>query len=62
MNPDNQAKPPVIIQSRYFDQTLEVKIIGISSIGTANATIIDILDSYDLNDQILRKLEKGQSG
>jgi hypothetical protein len=57
MNPDNCATPPVKITSTYVDDSLEVKVKGISTINTANATIIDILDSYNLNDRILRKID-----
>lgn len=58
LKPDNLAAPPVKITSEYYDNILEVKITGLISLGSANATIIDLLDSYDLNDQILTKIEE----
>ncbi|MHA1978349.1 MAG: KEOPS complex subunit Pcc1 [Candidatus Hodarchaeales archaeon] len=58
LNPDNLAKPPVTITSEYHNKILEVKISGLTSLNSANATIIDLLDSYDLNDQIIRKIDE----
>ncbi len=45
------------ITSGFFDNTLEITIEGLPSINSANATIIDILDSYELNRKILRKID-----
>ena len=44
------------ITSQHYDNTLEVHIEGLTSLNTANATVVDLLDSYNLNDQILRKI------
>ncbi len=56
MKPDNLANPPMKITSQHYDNTLEVHIEGLTSLNTANATVVDLLDSYNLNDQILRKI------
>ncbi len=58
LEPDNLATPPVRITSEYSDKIVKVEIEGITNLNTASATLIDLLDSYDLNDQILRKIEK----
>ena len=58
LSPDNYANPPVEITSKFVDEFLEVNVKGLSNINTANATITDILDSYDLNEQVIKKIEK----
>ena len=56
LKPDNFSTPPIEITSNVLDNVLEVNIKNISGTETAVATILDLLDSYELSNQILREV------
>ena len=58
LKPDNLSTPPIEITSNVLDNVLEVKIKDISGTETAIATILDLLNSYELSNQILHEISE----
>ena len=56
LKPDNLSTPPMEISSRVYNNILEVVIDNIQGSETAIATILDLLNSYELSKQVLEKV------
>ncbi len=56
LKPDNLSAPPMEISSRVYNNILEVIINNIQGSETAIATILDLLNSYELSKHVLEKV------
>ena len=56
LKPDNLSTPPMEISSRVYNNILEVIINNIQGSETAIATILDLLNSYELSKHVLEKV------
>ncbi len=56
LNPDNLVNPPMIIETKVEDNLFEIIIKNLNNIETAIVTSMDILNSYELSEKIIKNI------
>ncbi|MHA2174953.1 MAG: KEOPS complex subunit Pcc1 [Candidatus Hodarchaeales archaeon] len=58
LNPDNLANPPMTIEAKVKKNLFKVTISNMNNIETAIATSLDLLNSYELSEKIINKIDE----